>query len=167
MNKLLLFITTISLFGCSINPFSRNDQNYIYKSPYHYGVINKSLLMSHDGYSWFSKQYDQYQPIEGKLRKLNFSDINIRIFMGTWCHDSKREVPRLIKILDNLKFDHSKLVIVGLNKDKKGYFKDYTKFNILNTPTIIFYRNDQEIGRIIERPKDSLESDILLIIGDK
>ena len=164
MNKLLLFITTISLFGCSINPFSRNDQNYIYKSPYHYGVINKNLLMSHDGYSWFTKQYNQYQPTKNNL---NLSDIEIRIFMGTWCHDSKREVPRLIKILDNLKYDYSKLVIVGLTKDKKGYFKDYTKFNILNTPTLIFYRNDQEIGRIIEKPKDSLESDMISIIEGK
>jgi len=167
MNKLLLFITTISLFGCSINPFSRNNQDYIYKNPYHYGVLNKELLLSHDGYSWFSKQYDQYQPIEDKLRKLNFSNINIRIFMGTWCHDSKREVPRLIKILDKLKYNHSKLVIVGLTKDKKGYFKNYTKYNILNTPTIIFYRNNQEIGRIIEKPKDSLESDIFSIIENK
>jgi thiol-disulfide isomerase/thioredoxin len=167
MNKLLFFITTISLFGCSINPFSKNGQDYIYKEQYHYGVLNKNILMNHDGYSWFSKQYDQYQPIEDKLIKLNFSDIDIRIFMGTWCHDSKREVPRLIKILDNLKYDYSKLIIIGLTKDKKGYFKDYSKFNILNTPTIIFYRNDQEIGRIIERPKDSLEYDIFLIIGDK
>ena len=165
MNNLLLLITTISLFGCSMNPFSRNDQDHIYKKPYHYGVLNKNILMSHDGYSWFSKQYDQYQPIDDKLRTLNFSDINIRIFMGTWCHDSKREIPRLIKILDNLKYNHSKLVIIGLTKDKKGYFKDYTTFNILNTPTIIFYRNDHEIGRIIEKPKDSLESDIFSIIS--
>jgi thiol-disulfide isomerase/thioredoxin len=120
--------------------------------------------MSHDGYSWFTKQYNQYQPTKNKL---NLSDIEIRIFMGTWCHDSKREVPRLIKILDNLKYDYSKLVIVGLTKDKKGYFKDYTKFNILNTPTLIFYRNDQEIGRIIEKPKDSLESDMISIIEGK
>ena len=164
MNKFLLFITTITLFGCSINPFSRNGQTYIYQKPYHYGIINRELLMSHDGYSWFTKQYNQYQPTKNKL---NLSDIEIRIFMGTWCHDSKREVPRLIKILDNLKYDYSKLVIVGLTKDKKGYFKDYTKFNILNTPTLIFYRNDQEIGRIIEKPKDSLESDMISIIEGK
>ena len=44
MNKLLLLITTISLFGCSMNPFSRNDQDYIYKKPYHYGVLNKNIL---------------------------------------------------------------------------------------------------------------------------
>ena len=84
--------------------------------------------------------------------------------MGTWCHDSKREIPRLIKILDNLKFDQSNVEIIGLTKEKKGYFNDYSRYNITNTPTIIFYKNKKEVGRIIEKPKETLESNMLSIL---
>ena len=84
--------------------------------------------------------------------------------MGTWCHDSKREVPRFYKILNTLNYDQTNLQIVGLNKDKKGYFNDYSYLNIKNTPTFIFFKNDEEIGRIIERPKGSLELQIQNIL---
>jgi thiol-disulfide isomerase/thioredoxin len=85
--------------------------------------------------------------------------------MGTWCHDSKREVPRFYKILDELNYNYANFKIIGLTKDKKGYFHDYTSFNITHTPTIIFYRNGTEIGRIIEKPDGSLESHLLRIIS--
>ena len=74
------------------------------------------------------KEYNQYNPSINELNRLNYEKINIKVFMGTWCHDSKREVPRLIKILDNLKLSESKIDIVALTKDKKGYFKDYSKY---------------------------------------
>jgi len=87
--------------------------------------------------------------------------------MGTWCHDSKREVPRLYKILDELYYDYENFEIIGLTKDKKGYFQDYATFGITNTPTLIFYRDDIEIGRIIEKPVGTLESHIQNILKGK
>ena len=59
--------------------------------------------------------------------------------MGTWCHDSKREVPRAIKLFNLLALENERIKIVALNKQKKGYFKNYKSFNIKRTPTIIFF----------------------------
>ena len=120
--------------------------------------------MEHEGYTWFLNRYDKYHPSIKELSQINFNEIKIKIFMGTWCHDSKREIPRLIKILDNLKFDQSNVEIIGLTKEKKGYFNDYSRYNITNTPTIIFYKNKKEVGRIIEKPKETLESNMLSIL---
>ena len=80
--------------------------------------------------------------------------------MGTWCHDSKREVPRFYKILNTINYDKKNLQIVGLKKNKKGYFNDYSNYNIKNTPTFIFFQDGNEIGRIVEKPKGSLELQI-------
>ena len=123
--------------------------------------------MSENDQEQYWKEYNQYNPSINELNWFDYENINIKIFMGTWCHDSKREIPRLIKILDNLKFSESKIDIIALTKDKKGYFKDYSKYKVLNTPTIIFYLDNNEIGRIIEKPKDSLEAAISLIIKDE
>ena len=57
--------------------------------------------------------------------------------------------------------------IIGLTKEKKGYFNDYSRYNITNTPTIIFYNNKKEVGRIIEKPGESLETNMVLILANK
>ena len=162
--SIFLLFAYMTLAGCSIGSLANKKTPYIYKNPYHYGVLNKKILMEHEGYTWFLNRYDKYQPSIKELRQINFNEIKIKIFMGTWCHDSKREIPRLIKILDNLKFDQSNVEIIGLTKEKKGYFNDYSRYNITNTPTIIFYKNKKEVGRIIEKPKETLESNMLSIL---
>ena len=165
MSKFIfLLFAYMTLAGCSIGSLANKKTPYIYKNPYHYGVLNKNILMEHEVYTWFLNRYDKYQPSIKELRQINFNEIKIKIFMGTWCHDSKREIPRLIKILDNLKFDQSNVEIIGLTKEKKGYFNDYSRYNITNTPTIIFYKNKKEVGRIIEKPKETLESNMLSIL---
>lgn len=153
----------IFINGCTTIS-TKTDMNVIFKDKYHYGTLNESLIKNHSGYPWFNKQYEKYIPKVQKIDKSLLNQITIKIFMGTWCHDSKREVPRFYKILNTLNYDQTNLQIVGLNKDKKGYFNDYSYLNIKNTPTFIFFKNDEEIGRIIERPKGSLELQIQNIL---
>lgn len=120
--------------------------------------------MTHEAHPWFKKNYHAYSPNVKTLTSYDLSDITIRIFMGTWCHDSKREVPRFYKIMDELNLGESQITIVGLTKKKTGYFKDYSDFGITNTPTFIFYRHGKEIGRIIEKPKGSFEDHMEKVI---
>jgi thiol-disulfide isomerase/thioredoxin len=159
----LIFSALIFINGCTTIS-TKTDMNVIFKDKYHYGTLNESLIKNHSGYPWFNKQYEKYIPKVQKIDKNLLNQITIKIFMGTWCHDSKREVPRFYKILNTLNYDQTNLQIVGLNKDKKGYFNDYSYLNIKNTPTFIFFKNDKEIGRIIERPKGSLELQIQNIL---
>ena len=157
----------ISLFflltGCAPN-FDTLEGEYVFNDPYYYGIINQDILKNHQNYKWFDIQYNQYNPNIEKLSKTNLEDIDIAIFMGTWCHDSKREVPRVIKLFNLLALENGRIKIVALNKQKKGYFKNYKSFNIKRTPTIIFFKNGKEIGRIIERPSLSIEEDFFQFV---
>jgi len=161
IRRIYILILLIILSACA-NPQPRTK--YIFEDHYHYGELYKELLLSHEAHPWFKKNYNTYMPDLNQLDKKDLNDITIRIFMGTWCHDSKREVPRFYKILNALQFDESRITMTGLKKNKKGYFKDYSKFGITNTPTIIIYRKNIEIGRIIERPDKSLESHFIKIL---
>ena len=157
--KKYLFLIGLFLIGCSSN------DKYLANE----GEVNIEYLFNSPNTKWFKANYESYVLDDATLDS-GFSKIfnyEIEIYMNTKCHDSKREIPRLIKILDNLKFSESKMDIIALTKDKKGYFKDYSKYKVLNTPTIIFYLDNNEIGRIIEKPKDSLEAAISLIIKDE
>ena len=165
MRLKIITIFCVCLLGCA-GIFPKNNPTVIFDDGNHFGLLSKSLITDHDSYTWFPKQYDAYQPDLNGFDSANLKQISIKIFMGTWCHDSKREVPRLYKILDELYYDYENFEIIGLTKDKKGYFQDYATFGITNTPTIIFYRNDVEIGRIIEEPKGSLEDQMARIIAN-
>ena len=163
ISYLFLFCTLI--VGCA-GHITNNQPKLVYEDGYHFGHLNKSIIQEHDAYTWFPKQYDNYQPMLERIDTNALNETNIVVFMGTWCHDSKREVPRLYKILDEINYDYAKFEIIGLKNNKTGYFKDYSNFNVKNTPTIIFFQNKREIGRIIEKPKKSLESDIQKILNE-
>ena len=92
-------------------------------------------------------------------------DIKVLIFFRTWCHDSKRELPKALKIFNEIGINDENIELVAVGIDKKEPEGRATKLNLVYTPTIIFFRESKEIGRIIEKPVRSLEKDIESIIS--
>ena len=82
--------------------------------------------------------------------KANFEDVEIKLVMGTWCSDSRREVPRFYKILDEIEYPSENVNLISVNREKVGLADEVDGMEIHFVPTIIFYRNDEEIGRIVE-----------------
>lgn len=98
--------------------------------------------------------------IHGDLR-----EISIKIVFASWCDDSRQQLPRFIKVLENTDFDLSKLNIIAVDKMKKAGEIKLHEYDIVRVPTFIVYRNGVEIGRIIETPLQSIEKDLLLILS--
>ena len=88
--------------------------------------------------------------------------------MGTWCEDSQVQVPQFYKILDYLHFNMDQLQVIGLEKEEDGRLvspqHEESGLDIGFVPTIIFVRNGEELGRITEYPRKSLEKDMAEII---
>src|SRR5262245_41980557 len=63
---------------------------------------------------WFDKSYDAYTVDTATVQHLKpiLQNQTMEIFLGSWCGDSKREVPRMIKILQAASFDTANLKIV-------------------------------------------------------
>jgi hypothetical protein len=118
--------------------------------------------------SWYIKGYDDYQintEAINKLMDINKTGISIKIVMGTWCPDSRREVPRFMRILDLWQFPLSGVILIGVDDAKRSPVENYDKLDIERVPTIIIYKNNIEAGRIIENPVTSLEQDMVNILG--
>ncbi len=137
------------------------------------GRCTKKSLQQEPYARWFIKNYSDYkidtQACEQLKRKL--AGKNFEIFMGTWCGDSKREVPRMFKILDycGIKSSQIKLIMVN-NKDsmyKQSPQHEERGMNIHRVPDFIVFDNKKEKGRIIESPVISLEKDLLAISNDE
>jgi hypothetical protein len=115
-------------------------------------------------------EYKYYQPdplvldsIQNKAKNLS-----VEIFLGTWCGDSRREVPHFFKIVDSFKENPlSKIRLWAVNRDKIIPGSDISlQRNIERVATFIIYRGDRELGRVVEKPSGLLESDILHILAD-
>ena len=156
--KNIIYLLTLSIIACATN------EKYLMTE----GEVDVDYLFNSPNTSWFQKNYESYI-VDGVTQNEDFSKLNeynIEIFMNTKCHDSEREVPRLLKILNTLNFSYENLRIVLLNSEKKTIDGYEIGKDITNTPTIIFLKNSNEENRIVEFPFENLENDIFRIIND-
>lgn len=133
------------------------------------GFCTEDGLTSEPFNEWFDLEYESYEVNKEILDQVNrdmLADINIYIVMGTWCSDSKREVPRFLKVLDYLDIFDDQLIIIGVDRNKQAEKTGVERMNIELVPTIIFYLDNNEIGRIIESPVNSLEEDMFNILSE-
>jgi thiol-disulfide isomerase/thioredoxin len=131
------------------------------------GYIDPDQFLKPPHSEWFLKGYDAYQPAQeavGKLTQIKTDDLSIQIVLGTWCPDSRREVPRFKKILDLWKFPDANVTFIGVDNSKLAPIGGYDKLEIERVPTFIIFRNKVETGRIIENPVASLEQDMINIL---
>ena len=133
------------------------------------GLCNRAGLLKMPYDSWFKPVYNDYSVDMKTLKKAKglLENIRITVFMGTWCGDSREQVPQFYKILDSLHFDESGLTLICLDRDKKSPSDEQKGMNIERVPTMVFYRGTDEIGRIIETPEKILEKDIVRILSGK
>ncbi len=118
---------------------------------------------------WFNSEYKNYDIDVDALKPLFedstlLNDVNITIVMGSWCSDSRREVPRFLKIIDGLKFPEENLSIYCVDRNLSTEDDEIDDLKIKAVPTFIFYKNDTELGRIVEVPTESLEIDMVKIL---
>ncbi|WOD44841.1 thioredoxin domain-containing protein [Hwangdonia lutea] len=135
------------------------------------GEISKFDLTKNTFNTWFSKNYDDYLVNKGIAKQLkdSLNQYEIKAFLGTWCGDSKKEVPRFYKVLEAAKFPENQLQVIAVNSTKEAYKQspdgEEKGLNIHRVPTFIFYKNGKEINRIVEHPKETFERDMLTIVS--
>lgn len=138
------------------------------------GVCNMDELTQGQHAQWYLPNYHAYESnaaITTQLKKKRLADYTIKIFFGSWCGDSRREVPKMIKLLDGLSFDKNNITLIGLDDTLQFYKQspghEERGLNIYRVPTFIIYRDGNEIARIVETPAETFERDLLTILSGK
>ncbi|MFY8273957.1 TlpA family protein disulfide reductase [Pseudoalteromonas sp. SSDWG2] len=128
-------------------------------APMHIGSISPADLLTN--YEEFSKEYESFEVSEQDIKDMQkLAGKSVLVLMGTWCHDSKREVGRFLKLLDASKVELAKLELVGVDFDKKDDKHLSEKFALQYTPTFIILADGDEIHRVIEKPQGTLAHDL-------
>ena len=134
------------------------------------GEFKKEDLQNEPFSKWFTSAYENYTPNTSEMNTINenINDYEIKVLMGTWCGDSKREVPKLLKILDKADFNYENLEMVAVDYDKTTPSKIEEELDVHHVPTIIFYKNGKEINRFVEYSQgESIEDDLSKIVSGK
>ncbi|GGX05492.1 thioredoxin family protein [Aquimarina muelleri] len=162
--SLILYAST--LYSQSFNLEVKEGTN----PPILLGKINKPALMQEPYQEWFLKNYKEYTPKQSTIDSLKpiLNNYTITLFMGTWCGDSKREVPRFYKVLEKSNFSLDRLTIIAVDRNKETYKQspggEHEGLTIHRVPTFIFYKNGIEVNRIVESPLQTIEEDILALL---
>jgi thiol-disulfide isomerase/thioredoxin len=131
------------------------------------GKITIEELQQEPFAEWYQMESDGYE-VDTELTNAisNPGQYTYEVFLGTWCGDSRREVPRMEKIFSEMGIDMSNVLIVTLDRDKISPNGEQEGKDIRYVPTLIVNKDNQEIGRIVESPSSetaTLESDLFEI----
>lgn len=123
--------------------------------------------------AWFISGYDGYKIDTAAANQLKpfLKNKRFLIFMGSWCGDSRREVPRMYKLLDYCGIPSSQIELVNVDYRDSVYKQSPTHeergLNIHRVPDLLVYDKQVEIGRVVESPVISWEKDLLAILKDE
>jgi hypothetical protein len=116
---------------------------------------------------WKDVRGERYKPREQWLDSLNNlqakGPVDARIYLGTWCSDSRKWVPRFFRLSNYLPLQKIEIIAVDTSKrDAEGMvYKD----RVDSLPTFLFFRDDIEVGRFHTKPpKRNLERKLYQIL---
>lgn len=137
------------------------------------GPSSPKLLEQEPFAKWFIPNFDKYQVDSSLIPAIKkaFKGKRMEFFVGTWCGESRADMPGVLKILQAAQVDSAQFKLIFLNnsgtmnRQSPGHEESGKK--IVRVPTYIFYKGKKEIGRIIDAPVESFEKDLLKILTGK
>lgn len=160
---ILFFLFAVSLIYSQQNKLVTDERS---GKPMLIGICDRTALQDSNFAWWYESEYNNYEFNSSAIDsiKSKLDEISILIVIGSWCSDSRREVPRFFRILDELKFDFEKVTLNFVDRKKESPEGNLPELEIKFVPTFIIYKNEKEIGRIIETPQITLETDFKNIL---
>jgi thiol-disulfide isomerase/thioredoxin len=159
-------LAAISVFAQPSLEVSRDaDGNKILK-----GFIAKKDLAADTAFGWFVQGQKEFTPNADVVKQYAAvkDSINILVFGGTWCGDTKHLLPAFLATTDAAGIQASRITLIGVDHDKKTLFNLAETFNIINVPTFIVMKNGKELGRVVEYGRiGSPEKEIAEMLGKK
>ncbi len=128
------------------------------------GDITAGLLWSL--FPDWQEEYRNYEPDTDAVETMKSIPDSFQIIcvLGSWCSDSRAGVPPFLKALDLAGNNMLQLHLIAVNRDKKVNSVYYPDLVVEAVPTFIIYHGKKEIGRLVEFPQETFESDFVDLI---
>ena len=116
---------------------------------------------------WVAAEIDARPDPEGavEMAEVGSADCRVTVYLGTWCSDSRRELSRFWRAMDDaggeVGFD---LAYVGVNRDKDEPAEALAGLGLQYVPTFVVEIGGVEVGRIVEESPNGIEHDLAALL---
>ena len=147
-----IFILLLAIFSVQAL-FAQTEISYDGSGKVIKGFMNRTDLDT--AFTWFKQNQQGYSPEANALKALTAKkdSINIVVFGGTWCGDTRALVPKFFSFTDAAGFSPNRITMIGVDNSKKTVHNLTDVFNVTRVPTFIVMKNGKEIGRVVEYGK--------------
>ena len=161
---MLSIITLFILFSCTPHTVSKSHLVTIDGKEMLVGLIDQHELFS--AFPVFRENYDLFTPHDSTIQFIKSfqKDISVQIYLGTWCGDTREQLPLFLKIFDKSANGKIKIFLRAADRTKIDPEKTSLQFAIKRVPTLVFLHNGVEFGRFVETPELNVEDDLIKIL---
>ncbi len=119
------------------------------------GIINRELIEADTSFKWYKTNHAGYKPNEDAINALKTKSgaIELIVFGGTWCVDTKYILPKLFSLIDAASFSQDHITLIGVDRNKKTISHLSEALGVIYVPTIIVMKDGKELGRVVEYGK--------------
>lgn len=165
MRSILFFSLLLSFFSPA---FSQQTYTTAEDDTHYCGPVTEAQLRTGEFAEWFSQTDPDFElPTTIPEWANALTDSKVDIYLGTWCGDSKRWVPRFVNYWKAIGLNPDQLNFValynGTEKYKQGPNGEEKGKCIHRVPTFIFSREGEEFARVVEHPVTDLQTDLAQI----
>jgi hypothetical protein len=89
------------------------------------------------------------------------------VFAGTWDNASRQLLPAFYRVMMASSYPMNKITLYGVDHKLHTLGDEATQYHIQTLPTIIILHEGNELGRIQQKPIQSLEANIVAILQTK
>jgi thiol-disulfide isomerase/thioredoxin len=154
----------IMIVSCTVAPVKKNHLVTIDGQDMLVGLIEQDELFQ--VFQEFKLNHDVFNPQDSTIQIIkSFSKkITVQIYLGTWCGDTKEQLPVFLKIFNISNNPNIKYFLRAVDRTKIDPEKTSPAFHITRVPTLIFQHDGVEFARFVESPEFSVEEDLIRIL---
>lgn len=152
--KIILLAGTLLISMCSFAQtqyeVSKDGADKVLK-----GIISRDLIAKDTSFKWYGQNQAGYKPNENATKALQAksSELQLIVFGGTWCDDTKYILPKFFALTDAAAFSQDRITVIGVDRTKKTISHLAEALGVINVPTIIVMKEGKEVGRVVEYGK--------------
>lgn len=160
-------LTVITLNACTLGHSADDGHkavsaNSAANTSKNLGAMTQSQLLARKDI--FYKKFNAHQVDQDHIQLINSisQPTKVLIVFGLWCHDSQREIPRLLKLLSEANNPNIEVAMISVGYDKViPESANQHNVSIKYTPTVIvFDQEGKELKRFVERPNTLWATDL-------
>lgn len=149
----------LSVFGVASPPATKSDAPPLELVG---SVTRAEVERKIDGWKAAREKAEPLADVAAKLLRVA-PGAQIDVYFGTWCGDSRREVPRLWKTIEGGTPPFTiRYIAMPRDKARRKYPEGVS---VAQLPTFIVKRAGKEVGRVVETAPDGIEADLLTLLN--